>query len=177
MTEPAHPLLAEAEEARSRELPRARAGALDRVPLLLFRVAAQWLACPAAQVEAILELQPTTPVPRTGPHVLGLVSHGDSPLAVLDAARLLGLEQPEERRDDLSLRRIVVVRGAGLRAGLVCERAAGVIELTGSERLAPSVLLGPRLEPFVAAEAECAQGRVGILDLDALLVAVRQGAA
>jgi len=173
----AHPLLAEAEEARALAHPLAQSEARTRAPYLLFRVATQWLACPAGQVEAILELQPATPVPRTAPHVLGLVGHGDSPLAVLDAARLLGLDRPEAGLDDLSLRRIVVVRAAGLRAGLVCERAAGVIELADSERLAPSVLLGPRLERFVAAEAERAQGRVGLLDLDALLLWVKQGTA
>jgi len=146
-----------------------------RSSLVVFRVGATWLACLAEAVEAIVEVQAPTPVPLAPAHVAGLVGFGERALAVLHLSRLLGLtasgEEPVE--GDLALRRTLVVRAAGMQAGLICDRAVGVLEVRAAHFQAPSVLQGPRLVPFLKAEVQTPHGLAGVLDLEALLASAR----
>lgn len=57
---------------------------------LILRLAGERVAFPAADVEAVIELGPLTPVPRAAPHVAGLAALRSRILTVVDGAAALG---------------------------------------------------------------------------------------
>lgn len=70
---------------------------------------------------------------------------------------------------DPMFRRALIVRAGELEAGLVCDRARGVITVSQAALLPPSVLQGDRLRSFLTAEVEAGARIVGVLDPEALL--------
>ncbi|HEY3447909.1 MAG TPA: chemotaxis protein CheW [Myxococcales bacterium] len=167
---------AEALRARAAQAPAAERG---RTALLVCRVGGAWLAFEAAHVQAILETRLPSPVPHTPPHVLGVISHGEAALAVVDLAAFFRLDAqrpPEAARsagEVLGLERIVVVSAGGLTAGLRCEKVAGVREVAGALPAPRGVLQGERIAPFLVAELAEPEGVIGVLETVALLDALR----
>jgi len=141
-------------------------------PLFVFQVAATLLAVDAQQVDAVLPEAEMTPVPCTPPYVLGLVPYGESTLPIIDPARFLELGVESAAPDGVS-RRVVVLSSGALCAGLLCERAAGVVLVERAARQPATVLTGGRLGDFLQAEFETAEARVGLIEVASLLDAAR----
>ena len=169
--------LVDAAEALRAQTTRAPAAEQVRTALLVCRVGGAWLAFEAEHVQAILEARAPAPVPQTPPHVLGVISHGEGALAVVDLAAFLHLGNSHDLRagpsEAMALERIVVVAANGLQAGLLCNNVSGEREVTGTLPAPRGVLQGERLTPFLVAELPEAEGVVGVLATAPLLEALR----
>lgn len=119
------------------------------------RAGGEHYALPIGGVREIAEVDRLTPVPGAPVGVLGVWSLRGDVVAVIDLATVLGLQPAADPT------RIVVVEGAGARAGLTVE---SVLDVT---------TLPEALEP---AESDCLSAAtlvervpVGVVDLDAVL--------
>ncbi len=115
---------------------------------------------PYRWLDEIVRPRGITPVPGTPPFVAGVTPRHGQWLAVLDLARLLGIESSEEDADT----RLVMVSAAGYRVGL---RVAEVIgnDHYRVETLGP-VLSGTGNTPWISGVHA---GKLAMLDLEALL--------
>lgn len=127
--------------------------------LLAFQLAGGRYALPVERVREIARLRPITPVPRTPPAVLGVVSLRGEIVQVIDLRRRLGMAA-----EPAAAGRIVVVYApdAGV-AGLRVDRVTEVMRV-------PETALRPASEPG-AVEALCARGEsfVSLIDLERVL--------
>ncbi|HEX8640584.1 MAG TPA: chemotaxis protein CheW [Allosphingosinicella sp.] len=64
--------------------------------LLIVRLAGRRIACPASQVEGLVELEGIVPVPRAAPHVAGLSALRSRVLTVIDANAALGFQAEKD---------------------------------------------------------------------------------
>lgn len=142
-------------------------------PLFLFHLREVWLALPADAVEAVISSEAPTPIPIAPDHIEGVRLYGDNVIAVVNLARFLRLPEASASNGDAGFSRTLVVAAGGLRAGLICDRAAGVYQADEAALEAPRVLTGEQLLRFLSAEVDTPRGRAGLLDGAALLEAVR----
>ena len=106
-----------------------------------------------AAINTVLTLPAITPVPKTAPHVAGVINLRGRVLPVVDLRTRFGLPPlPEERRREA---RVVIAEAGGLSAGLIVDGVSEVLRLPASAVSAPSPLVA-------SAEADCITG-VGVL--------------
>jgi purine-binding chemotaxis protein CheW len=91
--------------------------------LLIARLAGRRIAFPAAEVEAVVELEGLTPAPRAAPHVAGLSALRSRVLTVID-----GLAALEAGRFGELGRDAIVVPSGGHTYALMVEEVEDVIE-------------------------------------------------
>ena len=94
--------------------------------LLIVRLAGRRVAFPAAAVEAVVELEGLTPVPRAAGHVAGLSALRSRVLTVIDG--LASLEFGRARIDGLI--EAIVVPSGGHPYALIVEAVEDVVEVT-----------------------------------------------
>jgi len=92
--------------------------------LLIARLAGRRIAFPAAEVEAVVELEGLTPAPRAAPHIAGLSALRSRVLTVIDG--LAALEQGQ--RAEGHGRDAIVVPSGGHTYALLVEEVEDVIE-------------------------------------------------
>jgi purine-binding chemotaxis protein CheW len=134
----------------------------DLLQVLEFRIAGQAYAVETRHAAEVVALDELTPVPCTPAFVLGVFNLRGRITTLVEIRSFLGL--PQRGLSDLG--QVVVVRGAGLEFGFVCDRIDGVAACAIDELQAPTAqatVAGARhlkgLTP---------QGRL-LLDLDSLL--------
>ena len=129
----------------------------DLLQVLAFHIAGQAYAIETRHAAQVVALDELTPVPCTPAFVLGVFNLRGRITTLLEIRSFLGLP----RRGLSDLGQVIVVRGAGLEFGFVCDRIDGVADCAIDELQAPPA--GARhlkgLTP---------QGRL-LLDLDSLL--------
>jgi purine-binding chemotaxis protein CheW len=91
--------------------------------LLIARLAGRRIAFPAAEVEAVVELEGVTPAPRAAPHVAGLSALRSRVLTVID-----GLAALEAGRSGEACRDAIVIPSGGHTYALLVEEVEDVIE-------------------------------------------------
>lgn len=91
--------------------------------LLIARLAGRRIAVPAAEVEAVVELEGLTPAPRAAPHVAGLSALRSRVLTVIDGVAAL-----EAGRSDVAGRDAIVVPSGGHTYALMVEEVEDVVE-------------------------------------------------
>lgn len=126
------------------------------------RVGGEHYAAPVARVREISPLVDITPVPGSAPGVLGVWNLRGDVVAAIDLAAMLGVASGPASR-------IVVVESGELHAGLVVEEVLDVGSLP--DPVAPAE--HPHLSGSVLVDAT----PVGLLDVDAVLTAAREGAS
>ncbi len=136
------------------------------------RVGEVWLGVPCAAVETICVANEVTAVPRTPPHVLGLINVQGRAVPLVDLARYLGLTPAPDRDADDSKRAIVVTAGE-MRAGLLCAQVCGIVELGQAELRPPHSVTDPQLKPVVVHEADVGERLCLLVDVAALLEGAR----
>lgn len=94
--------------------------------LLIARLAGRRIAFPAADVEAVVELEGLSPAPRALPHVAGLSALRSRVLTVID-----GLAALEAGRHDGEARDAIVVPSGGHTYALLVEEVEDVIQASG----------------------------------------------
>ncbi len=137
--------------------------------LFVFTVAGVGLAVPALDVDAVAPFEDLTSIPGVPSHIAGLVTAGERVLPLVDLADFLDLADGDAGERDPLFRRVLFVRAGDLEAGLVCQRARGLVSVPLADLRGPNALEGARLRPFLEAEMDSDAGVVGVLDLKALL--------
>lgn len=98
--------------------------------LLIISLAGQRIAIPAADVEAVVEIEGLTPIPRAPAHVAGLAALRSRVLTVIDCPASIGLGRaPAEGPYEA-----IVVETDGHPYALLVEAVEDVIEFTGKVR-------------------------------------------
>jgi purine-binding chemotaxis protein CheW len=92
--------------------------------LLIARLAGRRIAFPAAEVEAVVELEGLTPAPCAAPHVAGLSALRSRVLTVIDGLASLGFEAAESN----GLNEAIVVPSGGHTYALLVDEVEDVIE-------------------------------------------------
>jgi purine-binding chemotaxis protein CheW len=92
--------------------------------ILIVRLAGRRVAVRAADVEAVVELEGLTPVPRAAPHVAGLSALRSRVLTVIDARAAMELGETE--RAELPC--AIVVPSAGQPFALLVDSVEDVVE-------------------------------------------------
>lgn len=140
--------------------------------VLLVRVAETWLGLDARRVQEVIAVEVPAPLPFAPPHLLGVIVHNERVLPLVHTARLLGLATDEGRRDQ-SFERTIILTVGGMCAGLLCDRAAGVVEVEPGALEEVTLLKGQGLTRFIRAELDTPRGRCGVVDIEALFDAAR----
>jgi purine-binding chemotaxis protein CheW len=96
--------------------------------LLIASLAGRRIAFPAAEVEAVVELDGLTPAPRAAAHVAGLSALRSRVLTVIDALASLEFEGAAEA----GLTEAIVVPSGGHTYALLVDDVEDVIEATGA---------------------------------------------
>lgn len=147
-------------------------GQLDSV--LLVRVGETWLGLDSQAVEEVIAIETPSPLPFAPPHLLGVIIHGERVLPLVHLGRLLSLPAPpDEDGRDQSFGRTIVLKAQGMSAGVLCDRAAGVVEVPGGRPEPLTLMKGQRLAAFLLGELDTPRGRCGVVDVDALFDAAR----
>jgi purine-binding chemotaxis protein CheW len=105
--------------------------------LLIVRLAGERVALPADQVEAVVEIEGITPVPRAAGHVAGLTALRSRVLTVIDCAASLQADRPESGTRDA-----VVVVADGHPYALLVDGVEDVVEASGEARPVRTALDG-----------------------------------
>ncbi len=105
--------------------------------LLIVRLAGERVALPAAEIEAVVEIEALTPVPRAAGHVAGLAALRSRVLTVIDC--LASLEPGRSAADG---REAVVVVADGHPYALLVDAVEDVVESAGEVRPVRTALTG-----------------------------------
>jgi purine-binding chemotaxis protein CheW len=140
-------------------------------PLVVFNVVGVQLAVRAADVTAISAVENHAPLPGAPSHIVGLVATGERVVALVDLAAFFDLPDDDDPADDPMFHRTLYVKAGDYEAGLLCNRANGLVAVDESRLRDPTVLQGSRLRPYLASELDTDDAVVGVIDLPALLQA------
>ena len=105
--------------------------------LLIVRLAGERIALPAEEVEAVVEIEGITPVPRAASHVAGLTALRSRVLTVIDCAASLQVDGPYAGNRDA-----VVVVADGHPYALLVSGVEDVVEASGEARPVRTSLTG-----------------------------------
>ena len=105
--------------------------------LLIVRLAGERVALPADEVEAVVEIEGITPVPRSAGHVAGLTALRSRVLTVIDCAASLEAEGPYTGNRDA-----VVTVIDGHPYALLVNGVEDVVEASGDPRPVRTALTG-----------------------------------
>ena len=105
--------------------------------LLIVRLAGDRVALPADEVEAVVEIEGITPVPRAAPHVAGLTALRSRVLTVIDCAASLEARETGDAKSDA-----VVIVADGHPYALLVDGVEDVVEAGGDARPVRTALKG-----------------------------------
>lgn len=104
--------------------------------VLIVRLGGERIALPAAEVEAVVEIEFVAPVPGAAPHVAGLAALRSRVVTVIDASASLRLGRTQRVRDAA----VAVVDGHAY--ALLVESVEDVLAISGDPRPLPGTLGG-----------------------------------
>ena len=131
--------------------------------MLIVRLAGEKVAFPAAEIEAVVEIEALTPVPRAAAHVAGLTALRSRVLTVIDCLASL-----EPGRNGADRREAVVVVADGHPYALLVDGVEDVVEATGDVRPIRTAL-GPGWRRISRGSIEAEGNLLLLLDLAALI--------
>lgn len=128
-------------------------------------------------VEKVKELEGMTALPTAPSHVLGLVGDRSRALPVIDMRVFLGIDAKTTMRpgdsDGTETRRILLVSSQELSAALLVDEVEGACLVNAASVAPAQSLLGQRTRDFATGEVLVGGRLVAVLDLHALLEAMR----
>ena len=138
---------------------------------LSFRLAGEAYALPLGAVRELLKVPPLTEVPRTPPHVLGIISVRGRITTILDLRERLNLPRGERTKHT----RILLVDSGEEVLGLLVDRVLQVHRLL-HEEIEPAVQISGELAEHVRAVGRPSSGRRGSeLDEGEILILLDPG--
>ena len=145
--------------------------------LVIFRVAATWLALAAEYVEEICDQTAPMPLPHAPPHIPGLMNLRGHALPLLNLQVFLRLpEQPAPqppRRGEQTRPRVLLVTWGGMRVGLMCDHVRALQQVPGVAVRPTGALAEGELVSYAHAELCTPELLAPILDLPTVLEAAR----
>lgn len=139
---------------------------------LVFRSGA-WYAVDAAAVEAIADFSEPTFLPRAPAYVLGLMNLAGQPVAVIDLPTFLQITGSGAEGADDGFRRVLMVVGAGMKAGIRADQVVGVAETPLDQIRALPAAQQRRLARYTSGEFDWRDRLITILDVETLLAGAR----
>jgi purine-binding chemotaxis protein CheW len=106
--------------------------------LLVVTLAGERVAIPAGDVEAVVEVEGLTPIPRAANHVAGLAALRSRVLTAIDGLASLGLGQTPQR----ATHNAVVIEADGCPYALLVDEVDDVVEASGDVRPVRTALTG-----------------------------------
>ncbi|MCJ8141848.1 chemotaxis protein CheW [Ancylobacter sp. A5.8] len=147
---------------------------------LVFRIADEWLALPAALVDEVTDPRICHSLPhRRSAYVLGIVNVRGELLVSLSLAALLGIAGSEQARDARggSVARLVVIVGANGRVALPVDEVHGLHLFAASEVGAVPATIARSTSAFTSSVLAWRGHAVGGLDAAHLLAAIDRAIA
>lgn len=145
--------------------------------LVIFRVAATWLALAAEYVVEICDQTPPMPLPHAPMHIPGLMNLRGHALPLLDLQLFLRLSDQTPplptRRGEQVRPRVLLVTWGGMRVGLMCDHVRSLQQVPGVSVRPTSVLVEGELMHYAQAELCTPDMLAPILDLPTVLEAAR----
>lgn len=133
--------------------------------IVVFRLLSESYGIDIFRVNEIIRMRDITPVPKTQPHVRGLVNLRGKTVPVVDLRCRFGLDQ----EDDSEHTRIIVVESADGLVGAIVDEVTEVITLVPDEIEATPGLVSSVGTEFVRAVAKRNGRLITLLDLDLAL--------
>lgn len=143
------------------------------VLLLVVTIAGERVALPAEAVEAVVELDALSPVPRAAPHIAGLSALRSRVLTVVDCKRSLELGVTDCSD---GIREAAVVELDGHHYALLVDSVEDVVEAL-SEPAQVRAAMGPGWERAAEGMVETESGPLLLLDLAAIIAGQEAKAA
>ncbi|MBA4292891.1 chemotaxis protein CheW [bacterium] len=134
---------------------------------VVFRLAGESYGIEIFRVNEIIRLREITPVPRTEPHVRGLVNLRGKTIPVIDLRSRFSLPTAEETDSS----RIIVVDSESGQIGVVVDAVTEVLTLQGEQIDKTPALVSDPDNQFVRAVAKTNDRLITLLDLDFALAA------
>lgn len=134
---------------------------------VVFRLGQEFYGIDIGRVQEIIRLQPITPIPRTEPHVRGLVNLRGKTIPVLNLRRRLDMPDVE----DSESARIVVVESESGGVGVVVDAVSEVVTLPPSAIEPPPFLVADTAGEVVCAVARLQSRLITLIDWDKILAA------
>jgi len=134
---------------------------------LTFTIGTEGYAVEVSSVEVVLELPVITRVPRSAPHLRGVVNHRGSVIPVVDLRRLLGLD-PSDSSGSVIVTQ-VNYENERLTAGILADSVQEVIELDEGLIEAPPDVGVRSGNVFINGIAKHHDAFIILLDLDVAL--------
>ena len=138
---------------------------------LTFDLAGERYAVKVASVEVVLEMAAVTRVPKSLPHIRGVINHRGSVVPVMDLRVVFGLEPTELSSGCSVIVAQVQYDGEDLTAGILADAVQEVIELEG-RFIEPPPQFGSRVDgKFVQGIGKRGSEFVILLDLESAMAA------
>ncbi|HEX2916806.1 MAG TPA: chemotaxis protein CheW [Chloroflexia bacterium] len=141
------------------------------VPLLTFSLNNEWFALPLDKVKVVARLVEVTPVPGTSRYILGIINHKSALYPLVDVHELLSLEPQFPTRSS----RFVIVSHENYTFAMLVDTMAEVREVKSND-LGTQVRTGTEVSRYISSELTIDFRLVGLLNLDAILNSVSDGA-
>jgi chemotaxis-related protein WspD len=139
----------------------------DDSAALVFRVGREWLALPAAVIDAVApDAAPHTIPHRTSAALLGVVNVGGKLYPAISLAALLGIDERDAPKASgrHTFARLVVARWDGQSFALPAADLHGIVRYPARALKAPAATINKGLERFLTGVLTHAGMHVGVLD-------------
>lgn len=147
-------------------------------PLLVFRLAGEWLALPTRALDEVASTRPVLTLPhRRDPAVLGVTNVRGTLTVCVSLARLLDLGAGAADARERAAARMLIFGGAGRAVVLPVDDVEGIhaVDLDALEPL-PATVAGSSLK-YSRGVARCGGRSVGVLDENLLMQALERSLA
>lgn len=141
------------------------------IDLLLVEIDNERYALPSSSVQGIVRHHPWTAVPGAPPALPGIISQRGLILPIVEMRVLLDLPEADVQRAT----RFVFVQHQETDMALLIDRVIDLETVPESLFVQPLDALNTRRERFVRGIAHTQDGPLGLLDLDVVITALREG--
>lgn len=154
---------------------------LDTHSILVFRIAAEWLALPTGVLQEIVSSRPIHSIPhRRNGVVLGLVNIRGELLACFSLQHILGLEQTTnlaQQKHHVAAGRLLVIQGEGSRAVCPVDEVLGLARFRPRDLAPVPATIAKAAATYTRSMLSWQQRSVGLLDEQLLLHTVNRSLA
>jgi chemotaxis-related protein WspD len=150
-----------------------------KLSVVVFRIAAEWLALPAHAFQEVTEQRPIHSIPHRGQGVvLGLVNVRGELLVCVSLARLLSLDQRASTEKPRSYYvRLLVFAWEGMRLTFPADEVHGIHRLHPEDVRPPPMMTARTAPAFTQGVFSCRQKMVGLLEPESLFSTLNRSLA
>ncbi|MBI4685294.1 MAG: chemotaxis protein CheW [Nitrospirae bacterium] len=143
--------------------------AAEKIEFLTFQLATEEFAFRVSDIEEILRFQRITNVPRVPDYILGITSLRGKIIPVIDLRKRFSIFDAGDTFSDVSLRKILILKGSKGLFGAQIDRVRGVIRILQSEISEPPAHLTEAQIIFVEGVVLHKNRFVSIINMEELI--------